>query len=335
MKKPRDLGRLLRLFLGEYLPQQRNASAGTVRAYRDALKLMVCFVAGARKCAVADLSICHVDRASVLAFLDSIEVERGNSVTTRNHRLAAIRSFFRFVSANVTEAIDQCAQILAIPLKRGESKPVDYLTMDEVNAVLGQVPTGTMDGRRHDVLLRFLHNTGARVQEAIDVRTNDLRLDSPGHVLLHGKGRKQRFCPLWPDTADRLAGLLAQHSGDAAESALVFTNRQGKPLTRSGVRYILAKYVEIAAVHCPSLRGKRVHPHTIRHTTAMHLLQSGVDLNTIRCWLGHASITTTNRYVEIDLEMKRRALEGVTPASKTGAAATKAGDALLAWLESL
>ena len=333
MKKPTDLGRLLRLFLVEYLPQQRNASAGTVRAYRDALKLMICFVADAQKCSVADLAICEVDRTAVLDFLTSIETDRRNCVTTRNHRLAAIRSFFRFVSANQAEAVEQCAQILAIPLKRGESKPADYLTMDEVQAVLERIPTNTKEGRRHDVLLRFLYNTGARVQEAIDVHDSDLRLDSPGNVLLRGKGQKQRLCPLWADTSARLTRLLAERSNEAANSGLVFTNRVGKSLTRSGVRYILTKYVKAAVAQCPSLRGKRIHPHTMRHTTAMHLLQSGVDLNTIRCWLGHASITTTNRYVEIDLEMKRRALDGLTVPLETDVA--KADDALLAWLESL
>jgi integrase/recombinase XerC len=334
VKKQRDLGCHLRSFLGEYLPKQRNASPGTVRAYRDALKLLLCFVASLRNCAVADLSISDVDRAAVLAFLESIEVQRGNIVTTRNHRLAAIRSFFRFVSFNVTEVVEQCTQILAIPLKRGESRAIDYLTVDEIEAVLRQIPTDTVEGRRHDVLLRFLYNTGARVQEAIDARANDLQLDSPAHVLLRGKGRKERLCPLWPDTSKRLRRWLAECSIAVAHPVHVFTNRKKEPLTRSGVRYILSKYVSKATAQCPSLRRKNVHPHTMRHTTAMHLLQSNVDINTIRCWLGHASITTTNRYVEIDLEMKRRALEGVS--SPLGASTSvKTDDTLLAWLESL
>lgn len=334
MRKQTDLGHLIRLFLSEYLPRQRNASPGTIRAYRDGLKLMLRFVADSQGCAVAELSISDVDRTAVLGFLESTESQRGNSATTRNHRLAAIRAFFRFASANAAEAIEQCAQILAIPLKRAESKTVDYLTLDEIHAVLGKLPVDTAEGRRHDVLLRFLYNTGARVQEAIDVRATDLRLDSPAHVLLRGKGKKERFCPLWPDTSDRLARYLAERSVALADPVPVFTNRRGEPLTRGGVRYILSKYVAAAVGQCASLRRKNIHPHTIRHTTAMHLLQSNVDLNTIRCWLGHASITTTNRYVEIDLEMKRCALE-VVSSPPTTTTATKTNDALLAWLESL
>lgn len=334
MKPQSDLGRLLRLFLGEYLPKQRNASPRTVRAYRDALKLLLRYISESRRRSVADLGVADLDRAAILDFLSSLETARGNGVTTRNHRLAVIRSFFRFVSANAPEAVQQCSQVLAIPLKRGDSRNVDYLTTDEITAVFLQIPAATAEGRRHDALLRFLYNTGARVQEAIDVRASDLHLDSPGHVLLRGKGRKERICPLWPDSVDRLRRLLAERRLDPAQPSPVFTNRDQQPLTRFGVRYILTKYVRAATPQCPSLARKSVHPHTVRHTTAMHLLQSGVDLNTIRCWLGHASVTTTNRYVEIDLEMKRRALEGTTPPPGTGEPVI-ADAGLLAWLESL
>lgn len=334
MRPATDLGRHLRLFLGEHLPHQRNASPRTVRAYRDALKLLLCYVAESRRRSVADLRVADLDRATVLSFLSSLETARGNGVTTRNHRLAAIRSFIRFVSANAPEAVEQCAQILAIPLKRGDSRTVDYLTVDEINAVLLQISTTTADGRRDDALLRFLYNTGARVQEAVDVRANDLRLESPAHVLLRGKGRKERICPLWNDSVDRLQRILAERHLDSTTPSPVFTNRDGEPLTRFGVAYILAKHVRAALPRCPSLARKRVHPHTLRHTTAMHLLQSGVDLNTVRCWLGHASVTTTNRYVEIDLEMKRRALEAMSP--PPGTANPPMADAgLLTWLESL
>lgn len=334
MKSDDDLGRLLRLFLGEYLPRQRNASLRTIHAYRDALKLMLCHVAESRQRSVADLLLADVDRAAVLAFLELLETKRGNGVTTRNHRLAAIRSFVRFVSANAPESVEQCSQILAIPLKRGSSRSIDYLTLDEVNALLQTIPSDTAEGRRDDALLRFLYNTGARVQEAVDVRANDLQLNSPAHVLLRGKGRKERLCPLWTDSVDRLRRHFAEHDIDAKQPAPVFTNRDGRSLTRFGVTYILTKYVREAVLLCPSLGRKNVHPHTLRHTTAMHLLQSGVDLNTIRCWLGHASVTTTNRYVEIDLEMKRRALDGMQ--APQGSVAPVIADAgLLAWLESL
>ena len=334
MKAEGDLGRHVRLFLGEYLPRQRNASPRTIRAYRDALKLLLRHLAESRRRSVAELRVADIDRSAILAFLAALETARGNGVTTRNHRLAAIRSFVRFVSASTPEAVEHCAHILAIPLKRGDSRCVDYLTTDEIETVLLQIPVAAGEGRRDDALLRFLYNTGARVQEAIDVRANDLWLESPAHVLLRGKGRKERICPLWLDTVDRLRRLLVERHLDPTTPSPVFTNRDGEPLTRFGVGYILAKYGRAAASHCPSLARKKVHPHTLRHTAAMHLLQSGVDLNTIRCWLGHASITTTNRYVEIDLEMKRRALEGVQPPPATVEPAI-ADAALLAWLESL
>jgi site-specific recombinase XerD len=331
--KTDDLGRHLRLFLGEYLPKQRNASPRTVRAYRDALKLLLCHIAKSRRRSVADLRFADLDRASVLAFLEAIELQRGNAVTTRNHRLAAIRAFFRFVSRHAPDVVEQCSQILAVPMKRGDSRSIDYLTLDEVHAILREVPCDTPAGRRDDALLRFLYNTGARVQEAVDLRIGGLQLDSPAHVLLLGKGRKERLCPLWPETVARLRRVLAEQPGSEPSSP-VFPNRDGCPLTRFGARYILSKYVLAAIPQCASLGRKRVHPHTMRHTTAMHLLQSGVDLNTIRCWLGHASVATTNRYVEIDLEMKRRALEGVRspPSSRKP---TMPDAALLTWLESL
>lgn len=329
-----DLGRHLRYFLEDYLPCQRNASPHTVRAYRDALKLLLIFTAELRGASVAELALRTIDRETVLSFLTAIERERGNGVTTRNLRLTAIRSFFRCVAYTTPEAVEQCRHLLAIPLKRCETATIDYLTVDEIQAVLAQIPTTTPLGRRDDALVRFLYNTGARVQEALDVRPTDLRLEPPGHVRLLGKGRKERVCPLWSDTVARLCSLMAERDIAIGARVHLFTNRQGKPLTRFGVRYILDKYVRQAAADCPGLLAKRVTPHVIRHTTAMHLLQGGVDLNTIRCWLGHASVTTTNRYVEIDLEMKRRALDQVdAPPDDVGD--DIADESLLRWLEAL
>lgn len=334
MKSDADLGSHLRRFLGEYLPQQRNASPRTIRSYRDALKLLLLHAAATRRCSIAKLRLVDLDRPAVLAFLRSLETERQNGVATRNHRLAAIKSFFRYVSSAAPEAVEQCARILAIPLKRGDSRSIEYLTVGEIRATLREIRLDTADGRRDDALLRFLYNTGARVQEALDVRACDLHLDSPSHVLLRGKGRKERVCPLWADTVRRLRALLRERHLDPKDSTPLFVGRSGHALTRFGIRYLLIKYVQRAAPRCPGLERKRIHPHTLRHTTAMHLLQSGVDLNTIRCWLGHASVTTTNRYVEIDLEMKRRALDGVKP--PRGATKPPIQDAeLLTWLEGL
>jgi site-specific recombinase XerD len=334
MTRDTDLGVQLRMFLGDYLPNQRRSSPGTVRAYRDALKLLLRHASASTGRSVAELRITNLDRTMVLTFLESIETTRGNGVTTRNQRLAAIRSFFRFVSSNLPDAVEQCAQIVAVPQKRGESRAIDYLTTDEVRALLASVSVDAREGRRDDLLLRFLYNTGARVQEAVDVRPCDLQLDSPAHVLLRGKGRKERLCPLWPDTVQRVNAVLRDAALDPASTQPLFMNRDGEKLTRFGVRYILAKYVEAASRQCPSLEKKNIHPHTMRHTTAMHLLQSGVDLNTIRCWLGHASVTTTNRYVEIDLEMKRQAL-GAMALPPRGRRPAIPDAELLTWLESL
>lgn len=334
MTRDTNLGVQLRKFFGDYLPKQRRSSSGTVRAYRDALKLLLRFASASTGRSVAELQITNLDRTTVLAFLESIETARGNGVTTRNQRLAAIRSFFRFVSFNLPEAVEQCAQVIAIPQKRGESRAIDYLTTAEVGALLTSVSVDAREGRRDDLLLRLLYNTGARVQEAVDVRPCDVQLDTPAHVLLRGKGGKERLCPLWPDTVQRVNTVLRDAALDSTSTQPLFVNRGGGKLTRFGARYILAKYVKAASRQCPSLEKKNIHPHTMRHTTAMHLLQSGVDLNTIRCWLGHASVTTTNHYVEIDLEMKHQAL-GAMPLPPRGKRPAIPDAELLTWLESL
>lgn len=211
---------------------------------------------------------------------------------------------------------------------------MDYLTKEELAVILRQVNLNSQAGRRDDALLRFLHNTGARVQEVVDLKASDLRLDETPSARIFGKGRKERFCPLWRETAQRISELLSERQVDPNSSESVFTNSQGKKLTRFGVTYILEKYVQMATKSAPTLGRKNIHPHTFRHTTALHLLQAGVDLNTIRCWLGHADVSTTNRYVEIDLEMKRKALSSmVAPTGQNRRLAMN--DNLLVWLESI
>jgi integrase/recombinase XerD len=334
MKPTNNLGSSLRSFFCDYQPRQCNASPNTVWAYRDSLRQLLCHAASSKKCSVAELELGDLGHKMVLTFLESIETKQGNSISTRNHRLAAIRSFFRFVAQTSPESVGQAAQILTIPTKRTISKSVDYLTKEELSAILRQVPAETEAGRRDDALLRFLHNTGARVQEVVDLRASDLRLDSSPSVRILGKGRKERFCPLWRDTAKRLRDHLRAREVPLDSVAPVFTNNHGKNLTRFGVSYIIEKYVQLATRTCPSLIQKNVHPHTFRHTTALHLLQAGVDLNTIRCWLGHADISTTNRYVELDLEMKRKALSSVAAPSGQSRRLTMDDD-MLAWLDSI
>jgi site-specific recombinase XerD len=334
MKSENTLGSHLRLFLSDYQPRQCNASPNTIWAYRDSLKQLLCYVAKVKKRSVAELKLADLEHRRVLDFLESIESENGNSISTRNHRLAAIRSFFRYVALTNPEAVELAAQILTIPTKKTESKSTDYLTKEELAVILRQVNLDSQAGRRDDALLRFLHNTGARVQEVVDLKASDLRLDETPSARIFGKGRKERFCPLWRETARRITGLLRERQVDPNSSESVFTNSQGKKLTRFGVTYILEKYVQMATKTAPTLARKNIHPHTFRHTTALHLLQAGVDLNTIRCWLGHADVTTTNRYVEIDLEMKRKALSSMdAPTGQNRRLAMN--DNLLAWLDSI
>ena len=333
----KNLGRLLRYFLLDYLSSQRNATSNTVRAYRDSLKLLLVFCATSKKCSVAELAIGAIDRSIVLAFLESIELDRGNSVITRNLRLTAIRSFFRCVSNSLPEEVERCRLILSIPVKRADTDVVDYLSVEEINAILSQVPTTTPLGRRDDALLRFLYNTGARVQEAVDVRASDLRLETPASVRLRGKGGKERLCPLWTDTIARIYTILQEMKVDTQSRDHVFINRSGKQLSRFGVRYILSKYVNLAANQCPSLARKNVHPHTFRHTTAMHLLQAGVDLSVIKNWLGHVNLATTHSYIEIDLEMKRKALSACNPMAESQDLKhlIEKNEDVISWLDSL
>jgi integrase/recombinase XerD len=326
----------LKYFLTDYLPRQKNASRLTIVTYRDALKLFLVHVARVRETSIDKLTFAELDRTAVLQFLDAIERERHNAVTTRNARLTGIRSFFRSVATRHPAHLEASAQVLGIPTKRADNRAIDALTLDEVSAILQTIDLTARNGRRDDALIRFMHNTGARVQEALDVLASDLRLDAPAHVHLRGKGRKARLCPVWADTAARLRRLLAERGVDLDTRVPVFTNRiTGRALTRFGARYILTKYVRRATARAPTLSKKRIHPHSVRHATALHLLQSGVDLNTVRCWLGHASVVTTNRYVEMDLEAKRAALEG-TKALQEGTPPPVIPDAsLLRWLESL
>ncbi len=334
MKAVNTLGSHLRLFLSDYQPRQCNASPNTIWAYRDSLKQLLCYVAKVKKRSVAELKLADLEHRRVLDFLESIESENGNSISTRNHRLAAIRSFFRYVALTDPEAVELSAQILTIPTKKTESKSMDYLTKEELAVILRQVNLESPAGRRDDALLRFLHNTGARVQEVVDLKASDLRLDGSPSAKIFGKGRKERFCPLWRETAVRIHRHLSERQVDPNSSEPVFTNGQGKKLTRFGVTYIIEKYVQMAMKSTPTLSRKNIHPHTFRHTTALHLLQAGVDLNTIRCWLGHADVTTTNRYLEIDLEMKRKALSSmVAPTGQNRRLAMN--DSLLAWLDNL
>jgi site-specific recombinase XerD len=266
-----------------------------------------------------------------------LEQTRGNAIQTRNHRLVVVRNLFTYIASREPLLLDQCRRIAAIPRKRGAAVPaIRYLEKDQVTALLDAIPRDTPRGRRDYALLLFLYNTGARVQEAADTRRGWLTLQPPFKVELLGKGRKWRTCPLWESTARQLQHVMEERRPHPGPEDYVFVNRQGCPLSRSGIANLLERHVNKASAVLPSLRQFRVTPHTLRHTTAMHLLQSGVEVNVIRSWLGHASISTTNAYIEIDLAMKRKALEGCAVNTPAPAESSwRATPDLLAWLESL
>ena len=334
---PNALARALRRFLGEHMPLSRGLSPHTVRSYRDAFALLLRFLAARQERDVIDLDISDIGPAGVIAFLDHLEAERGNCAATRNARLAAIHAFARFVATQHPEHIERCQRLLGVPFKRTTTPVVDYLEADEVRAMLAATDPGTPGGRRDHAILLVMFNTGARVQELLDLRAKDLQLVRPLQLRLLGKGRKERICPLWPRTANILGGLLLDVGLDVTSCEPIFRNRSGGPLTRFGVRYIVRKYAALARSVAPSLANKRVHPHTMRHTSAVHLLQSGVDLVTISQWLGHASVETTNRYATVDLETKRAALAQAGPVGvdEPAVAAWRSDASILTWLEAL
>ena len=327
------LAKLLREFFADHLPRIRGVSPNTVHSYRDALALLLRFLATHRQRPVVHLDFSDFGPDDVLAFLDHLELARGNGPITRNSRLAAIHAFARYAAAGDPEHLERCQRLLAIPFKRAPKRAVEYLEANEIAAILAAPDRSTCGGRRDFALLLTMFNTGARVQEIVDVQIGDLQLVRPQQILLRGKGRKERVCPLWLQTAEVLAALIEE----GRNRKHLFCNQRGRALTRFGARYILAKYVERAKSVAPSLRSKRVHPHTMRHTTAVHLLQAGVDLVTISHWLGHASVETTNRYAAIDMEMKRAALAKAGPITQLdpSIANWRNDKSILDWLESL
>jgi site-specific recombinase XerD len=285
----------------------RGASEHTIRAYRDALTLFFTFLSARRgkQRTPADLTLDDVRAEAVLAFLDHVERHRGNSATTRNCRLAALRSFVRHLLRQDLERADQYGRILAITPRRAPLRVIPYLEPDEARAIINTVDHRTHSAARDRALLLFLYNTGARVSEVLTVHPRALRLDRSRHVRLHGKGNKERICPLWPETVAALRAIVRPDVPDAP----VFRNARGEPLTRDGVAYISSKHTKRASVTRPDLRTRRITPHVWRHSCAVALLQAGVDVSVIRDYLGHASVATTSRYITTNLKTKRDVLQ--------------------------
>lgn len=338
MKPPQTLTLALALqgFFNDYLPQQRALSRHTLQSYRDSLKLLLRFAAG-KNGDPSLLCVEQLDVARINAFLCSLETARRNRVSTRNVRLSAIHSFFRYLGGSCPEHLDQAGRILSIPFKRAGSREIEHFQADEIQAVMKAVESHRGDGQRDLALLALMFNTGARVSEIVGLQSTDLHLVAPYTVLLRGKGRKERTCPIWPETANLLQRLLERRGVPPTQSVALFLNGRGSRLTRFGIRLILKKHVQKAAQQHPSLQRKRLHPHSVRHSTAVHLLRSGVDLSTIAHWLGHVSVNTTNKYLAIDLDAKRAALAKAKPLLKGGRRSGKwsRNQNLIAWLEAL
>jgi len=331
MPDPVTLGPWLRRFLCEHIVTERNLARNTQKSYRDTFHLLLPFVSRKLRKPVERLAVSDLTSKCVLQFLTHIEEERECSVQTRNQRLAAIRAFARFVGSRDPAHVEWCGHIRAIPSKKAMPQPVGWLTKEEMDAMLKVPGRKTRQGRSEYALLLFLYNSGARVSEATQMRVGDLQVNrrDGGHALvtLHGKGGKIRQCPLGPETARVLAELV---EGRAAGDA-VFLSRLQKPFTRSGV-YRLARR---CSARTPELSGRKITPHILRHTTACHLVFAGVDINTIRAWLGHASIDTTNIYAEIDLTLKASAVALCEVGQARPARSWKEDKNVMAFLKSL
>jgi len=337
MKEPKHLTYHVQKFFQDYLQAHRGLSSNTVFAYRDAIKLFLAFLSKHTRSHIAKLALDDLSAENVLAFLSDVEKTRKCSITTRNLRLSALRTFFGYLVTQDTMHADQYQRVVSIPLKQSSHRLVEYLEVKEVKAIIDCINVNEATGRRDYALLNFLYNTGARVQEACDLRIENIHFESQPLATITGKGRKIRQVPLWSETVTLLKSYIADRGTSRGSLDNVFLNSGGYPLTRFGVRYIIQTRTAAAARHCLSLAKKKIGPHTFRHTTAMHLLQSGVDLTVIKNWLGHVNIETTHGYVEIDLEMKRKALASCAPVCKTDdlKQVLKQNKDIIGWLESL
>lgn len=318
MTDTRQLSPWVRRFLLEYLISDRNLSVNTQKSYRDMLRLLLPFASALGGKAIDKLLVEDLSESCVRNFLCTLGDKRQCGASTRNQRLASIRSLARFIAMHAPEYTDWYGQLKSIPLRKSSTALISYLEKDEMDALLAAPDVETALGERDHAVLLFLYNTGARADEVAHVKIGDLNLNiaakhnNNSSVVIHGKGNRLRRCPLWPETA-RLLQLLGR---DRLPQETLFVNRQSRPLTRFGIRDLVVRNAAVAAAIVPSLSQKRVSPHTIRHTTATHLLRAGVDINTIRAWLGHVSLSTTLVYAEVDIQMKIRALTTCEPHQK-------------------
>lgn len=323
---------LVQDFFLRRLIDQRGASPRTVESYRDAFELLFGYIEQRLAKPASALTLADLDAPMIVDFLEHLETVRHNCPRTRNARLAAIHSFMRYAAVRDPASLPITGRVLAIPSKRFDRPVLGHLTKEQIAAILDAPDKATWAGQRDAVLLAVAYNTGARVSELIDLKVSDVLIDRQAAVHLRGKGRKERVIPLWANTAAQLRAWITKLP--PGPDTPVFPNRTGTAITRSGVRDRLARAVSAAEHACPSLRGQRVSPHTIRHTTAVHLLQAGVDLAVIALWLGHSSPAVTHQYLEADIATKEATLNRLTDQSR-GPNRFRPPDRLRAFLEQL
>lgn len=329
------LGPVIYAFFERHLKADKGLSPASVKSYRDTLRLFLAFLAAQHRRQITRLSIDDLTADDVRRFLAHLETERGNHIRSRNQRLAALHTFFTFLAQQAPEALAEAERVAAIPMKRVAPPATRYLERDEIEALFAGLPTQGHAALRDRALLLFLYNTGARVQEVADLTIGNLVLQPQPRVHLHGKGGKWRTCPLWPQTAQLLRELIAGRTDGP-----VFVSRKNGPLTRFGIYKLVRRHAAILGTKPGEFSTHQISPHVLRHTTAVHLLEAGVDVNVIRGWLGHVSLDTTNRYAEINIRTKEEALLACSPPTNASAAfprrpAWRDDTALLNWLTSL
>ena len=308
MKRPSPADVIHSYFL-TYLPRDKGLQTSTIRSYRDSLRLLLIFVAEINRVGVSELKLEHLSYEAVQAFVHNLESERGNAISTRNQRLAALHVFYEYLARTVPEMLPCCAKVAAIPMKRCPLPEMAFLARDEVEALFACIPTRDRLARRDRALLMLLYNTGARVSEVAHLTIAQLDLQSPARARLLGKGSKWRTCPLWNQTAAALRAMLEERGADLPANAPMFVGKDQAPMTRSGIYKRVRHYAQIWEETTKPASRTRITPHVFRHTAAVHLLEAGVEVNVIRGWLGHVNLETTNRYAEITVRMKAKALE--------------------------
>jgi integrase/recombinase XerD len=330
MMNPDPFPALVQQFFADFLPKQRNVSPNTIAAYRDAFRLLLAFLSDYHRKPIDTLTLGHLSGEAVLAFLAHLEKTRGNAIHTRNVRLAAVRSFARYALGHAApEFFVHGQRLLSIPVKKAAKPRLGYMSREEIAALLGAT-ANTWSGQRDHLLFTLLYNTGARISEALAMRGSDINGRS---VVLHGKGRKTRNVPLWPQTLRRLRTWSRKNA--LRPDQPIFANHRGAPLSRDGAAFRLDLALHAATQKCPSLATRRITPHTLRHTTAMHLLQSGVPLEVIALWLGHEHPLTTHTYVEADMKIKTDCLRRLEAVAPPAGARRKRNSNLLSFLEAL